>query len=39
MQDGQLAFTLNNILVNGESNSYYGTFIVEIIDYPNILAY
>ena len=25
--------------MNGESNSRYGTFIVEIFDYPKIVAY
>jgi hypothetical protein len=39
MQDGMLAFTLKDILVNEESNSRYGTFIVEIFDYPKIIAY
>jgi hypothetical protein len=39
LQDGQLAFTLKNILVNGETNSLYGSFFVQIYDYPNIIAY
>jgi hypothetical protein len=39
VQDGQLSFTLRDILVNGETNSAYGTFIVEIHDYPKIVAY
>ena len=26
-------------MVNGETNSHYGTFIVEIFDYPKIVAH
>ncbi len=34
-----MAFTLKDIMVNGETNSVYGTFVVDIYDYPKFIAY
>jgi hypothetical protein len=36
LQDGSLMFSLNNIIVNSESNSPYGEFRVDIFDYLTI---